>query len=586
MVVISMQHRQTQQLRAVVVLLAVVLSFGSRITVVAAPKHAVRLPRPNVVLVMTDDQGFGDLGLHGNKLIRTPHLDRFARGGIEFTRFYCSPVCAPTRASLMTGRYYYRSGVVHTSRGGAKMHGEETTLAESLARVGYHTGIFGKWHLGDNYPMRPQDQGFQETLVHKSGGIDQPPDVPNSYFNPLLWRNGKRFNSKGYCTDVFFDAAIQFIEQHREEPFFVYLPTNAPHTPLQVSRQYSDRYKAKGLSETTAHLYGMVENIDDNFGRLLKTLDRLKLREKTVVIFFSDNGPQQKRYNTGLRGRKSQTYEGGIRVPCFVQWSGVLSGKRQIDRIAAHIDIAPTILSLCAPGTVPSRPFDGQSLLPLLTGKTRPADWPDRTLYFQVHRGLIPKRYQNCAAVTQRFKLVGYPGTFSRENLATSDKPVLELYDLIADPGEKTNLAARRPRIVQNLKCGYESWFADVAKSRRFIPGVIHIGNPAENPTHLCRYQDGTYRDGVSRGWSVRIERKGRYQVTIHQDQNDAGGVLSVQWQGRTLRRPVSGTGSSAVFDLTAGAGPLDVWFVKTGQKRAVLSSKSIVGDVDIERLD
>ena len=226
-----------------------------------APNQADAKGRPNIILILTDDQGYGDVGIHGNDKIKTPHLDRFAQRGVEMTRFYCSPVCAPTRASLMTGRYYYRSGVVHTSRGGAKMHGEETTLAELLQNAGYRTGIFGKWHLGDNYPMRPQDQGFQDVLIHKSGGIGQTPDKPNSYFDPFLWHNGRREKARGYCTDVFFDAAIRFIERSQGEtdrPFFVYLPTNAPHTPLEIDAKYSGPYSAIGLNDITARVPWMA----------------------------------------------------------------------------------------------------------------------------------------------------------------------------------------------------------------------------------------------------------------------------------------------------------------------------------------
>jgi arylsulfatase A-like enzyme len=385
----------------------------------AQPQTAAQLQPgsqpPNILLILTDDQGYGDIGVHGNEKIRTPNLDRFAGEGVEFTRFYVSPVCSPTRASLMTGRYYYRSGVVHTSRGGAKMHGDEITIAELLKKAGYRTGIFGKWHLGDAYPMRPNDQGFDETLVHKSGAITQAPDVPNSYFDPLLWENGEAVRRKGYCTDVFFDAAIEFISQNRNRPFFAYIPTNAPHTPLEISDNYIAPYRAMGLDDATARIYGMVENIDDNFGRLLAKLDELDLRRNTVVIFISDNGPQQQRYTAGLRDRKSSVYEGGIRALSFWQWPAGFQQQRKLETLAAHIDVAPTLAQIAGGIEDPARPFDGKSLLPRLQGEQQP--WPERTLFFQVHRGLKPQLYRNAAVQTDRYKLVLTPGAFNGEHI-------------------------------------------------------------------------------------------------------------------------------------------------------------------------
>ena len=349
--------------------LAVLALLLLAITLSTLPLGAQTPRRPNIILVLADDQGYGDVGIHGNEKIRTPNLDRFAKEGSEFTRFYVSPVCAPTRASLMTGRYYYRSGVLQTYRGGAMMHGDETTLAEMLKGAGYRTGIFGKWHLGDSYPMRPTDQGFDETLVHKAGGITQPPDQPNSYFDPLLWQNNKPVRGKGYCTDIFFDAALHFIEQNREKPFFTYIATNAPHTPLEVSDQAVAPYRAMGLDDTTARIYGMVENIDKNFGRLLAKLDELGLRRNTVVIFLTDNGPQQQRYTAGLRDRKASVYEGGIRAISLWQWPAAFPQPRKIGRMAAHIDVAATLLEMTGTQPLASRTLDGKSLLPLLKGE-------------------------------------------------------------------------------------------------------------------------------------------------------------------------------------------------------------------------
>ncbi len=543
--------------------------------------------RPNIVVVMTDDQDYGDLGLHGNPHVRTPHLDRFGREGIQLTRFYVAPVCAPTRASLLTGRYHYRTGVLHTSRGGAKMHGDETTLAELLRDAGYRTGIFGKWHLGDTYPMRPSDQGFQESLIHKSGGINQGPDHPSSYFDPRLWRNNQPEPSKGYCTDIFFTAALQFIEANRGRPFFVYLPTNAPHTPLDVSPHYSDPYKAMGLDDTTAKVYGMVENIDENFARLIATLERLNVRNDTLVIFLTDNGAQQTRFSAGQRGRKGTVYEGGIHVPFFVQWPARLQGGRTIDRVAAHIDVLPTLLEFAGAPASAALPLDGSSLVPLLTRDVPAERWPERTLFLQVHRGLDPKRYQHFAAVTQQFKLVGYPGTFNQENLETTGgPPPLELYDLTSDPGEKKNLAPQNPEVVTRLRRQYEAWFESVRRERQFLPGVIHIGSDDEPETQLSRYQDGGYPGGVQSGWQVKVLRGGRYTVAFNRGVHAGAAQLAISWQGKTQKLSLAAGKNKVTATLTAGEGILDVWLESPDGRRLGYDAGDSQGDALLRRID
>jgi arylsulfatase A-like enzyme len=542
--------------------------------------------RPNVVVVMTDDQGYGDIGLHKNPHLRMPNLDRFAQEGVQFSRFYVSPVCAPTRASLMTGRYHYRTGVIHTSRGGAKMHGDEVTIAERLQAAGYRTGIFGKWHLGDNYPMRPSEQGFNEALIHKSGAIGQQSDAPSSYFNPRLWHNNEPKQTKGYCTDVFFDAALQFIEQNRERPFFVYLPTNAPHAPLDVEPRYVERYKALGLDDTTARVYGMVENIDENFARLLATLDRLGLRQNTLVVFLTDNGAQQARYNAGLRGRKGTTYEGGIRVPAFFQWPARVAGKRTIDRIAAHIDLFPTLLDACGVPDTARAKVDGTSLLPLLNGKISASTWPDRTLFLQCHRGLDPKQYQHASVVTQQFKLVTYPGTFNREDLEPSlTKPTLELYDIAADSSEKNDVAAVNPATVEALRLAYDAWFQDVRRTRDFRPGVIHLGSDREPSTHLSRYQDGSYVGEASRGWSVKVLQSGRYAITYLRGNHLGAVTLVVDWDGKSSRLPLAAGLNRITTDLSAGVGTLDIWIESMEGKRLPFTDNDTSGDAILERL-
>ncbi len=530
---------------------------------------------PNLILILTDDQGYGDVGVHGNAEIRTPNLDRFAREGVELSRFYVEPVCAPTRAALLTGRYHYRTGVIHTSRGGAKMHGDETTIAEVLRDAGYRTGIFGKWHLGDNYPMRPIDQGFEEALWHKGGGITQTPDQPNSYFDPWLWDGDEKVRKSGYCTDIFFDAALGFIEANSSEPFFVYLPTNTPHTPLQVAEDLWKPYADAGLDEDTARVYGMVENIDDNLGRLLAGLEELGLRENTVIAFISDNGPQQIRYTAGLRGRKGRNYDGGIRALSFWQGPGFTTGK--IDRVAAHIDVAPTFAELSGARRPGAWRVDGRSLVRLLTGSGD--DGPGRTHFSQVHRGLSPKPFQNAAVVTERWKLVAGPDTFGDEEWTLSDDPPLELYDLLGDPGEQNDLAAENGDVVDELRARYEAWFADVKASRDFTPGVIHLGAEGAGEQVLCRYQDSTFVDGAPTTWSVVVERAGRYKLSVRRPETFDGGQVEVEVNGELLSVDMLGYATGEV-SLPAGPATLGVWFRPEGGARYIPTDNSNRGDV------
>jgi arylsulfatase A-like enzyme len=489
--------------------------------------------RPNVVVIITDDQGYGDVGFHGNPRIQTPHLDRLARESTRVEHFYVSPVCAPTRASLMTGRYAYRTGVVDTFLGRAMMHPDEVTLAEMLAAAGYRTGIFGKWHLGDNYPLRSMDQGFQESLVLRGGGIGQPSDPPvpggGQYMDPVLQHNGRQTRTKGYCTDVFTDAAIEFIAQTRDRPFFVYLAYNAPHAPLQVPESDDLPYKSMDLSpagfpkigqpisprtdpDVTARIYGMVTRIDANLGRLFAKLDALSLTNETIVVFLTDNGPQQPRYNSGMRDRKGSVYEGGIRVPCFIRWPGRFAAGRVVDRIAGAFDIAPTLLDACGVQKPAGVVFDGRSLLPLLRGEA--VDWPDRTLFLQWHRGDVPQRFRAFAARSERYKLV-------RPESSTA-KPVeqsLELYDVQNDPFEFHDLSAQNPEVVARLRKSYEAWFDDVERTRHFAPPQIVLGSAHEDPSTLTR-QDwrgprARWDDEALGYWEVAVARSGRFDITL-----------------------------------------------------------------------
>ena len=538
--------------------------------------------RPNVVLIITDDQGYGTVGVHGNDQVRTPYMDRLANEGVAFDRFYGHPLCSPSRAALMTGRYFYRTGILHTSRGGALMSGDEVTAAELFRDAGYRTGIFGKWHLGDNYPMRPMDQGFEKAVWHKGGGIGQAPVRPNSYFDSLLWREGEDFQAKGYCTDVFFDEVLAFIEEYQSEPFFIYIPTNAPHGPLEISDEYADPYREMGLDDSVARIYGMVENIDDNIGRLLELLERLGLDEDTIIIFTSDHGPAGGRYNAGLRSTKGDVYEGGIRVPYFMRWPKGLPAGFKTDKIASHIDVLPTLLSLCNVDSPSDLRMDGVDLTPLIRGHD--VEWLDRTLFIQTHRGSRPRQYHNCTALTQRYKWLGYPGTGGQWDFETSSTDlVMELYDLEDDPGEEKEIGGQMPDLVAQMKRDYDAWFDDVASDWQV--GVIHIGNSAENPLTLCRYQDSEYISELPHGWRVKVEQSGTYEFRINRESLNGAGALGVQWQGNTQRSPLAVGENTGRFELEAGDGNLEIWFELEDIGRVTFSSNLTIGDVEVDYL-
>jgi arylsulfatase A-like enzyme len=564
-------------------------------TAVAEPAARAAEPsgqrRPNVLLILTDDQGFGDIGIHGNPRIKTPNLDRLSRQGIELEHFYVCPVCSPTRSSLLTGRYNYRTGIVDTYLGRSMMRPDEVTLAQMFRAAGYRTGIFGKWHLGDNYPLRPMDRGFDESLVLKGGGISQASDPPtpggSSYFDPLLQFNGKLIGTKGYCSDVYTDAALRFIGQSRERPFFAYLAYNAPHEPLQVPDRYYRPYKEMNLSlddfpttghlvegkmdpDKTARVYGMETNIDDNVGRLLAELQTQKLADDTIVIFLCDNGPQQPRYNAGLHGLKGSVYDGGIRVPFLVRWPGHFAAGKKLAPVAAHIDVMPTLLDACGVGQPYGIQIDGISLLPLLTGRTE--SLPDRTLYFQWHRGDVPELYRACAAREPRWKLVQPRGAAAGP---FAGPPRFELYDMPADSGEMNDVADKHPDVVERLRRGYEAWFKDVC-SRGFDPPRIFLGTRHENPVILTRQDLRGLPAGGSGSdvghWNVYVDESGEYEVTLRYA---AGGEGTVRFALRkTVASDAVDRGSDhctlAPVHLDAGDGRLEARVERAGKTSGV----------------
>ena len=521
--------------------------------------------RPNILLIMSDDQGYGDLSSHGNPWLKTPNLDRLRGEGVRFERFYVCPVCTPTRAGLMTGRYNYRTRAIDTYLGRAMMDPEEVTAAELLAGAGYRTGIFGKWHLGDHYPMRACDKGFQESLVHRGGGLVQPSDVPgNTYFSPVLSRNGEDWKSSGYCTDVFADAAIEFISRRSSAPFFCYLATNAPHSPLEIADEWAEPYRAMGLDEKVANVYGMVANLDWNIGRVLGKLNQLGIERDTLVIFLTDNGPQAfgqepVRYNAQMRGAKGTVYEGGIRVPSFWRWPGTLDAGRRVDTMAANIDVLPTLLEIAGvrnPGNRARAPrVDGRSLVPLLTRDGAP--WADRYYFTQWHRGDVPERYRACAAVSQRYKLVDGK----------------ELYDLVNDPFETRDIAAEKPDVAAEMRAAYERWFDDVSATRGYDPPRIPIGTPRENPVVLTRQDwrgDEGWEGGRCGHWLLDVASEGPYDITLTFNPLAQPAAVGFQLGDVTFEQQVEKDAASCTFpDVTLAPGParLDTWLTRGGKR-------------------
>ncbi|MHC4241225.1 MAG: arylsulfatase [Planctomycetota bacterium] len=499
--------------------------------------------RPNVVLVMTDDQGYGDLGCYGNPVIQTPNLDRLYTQSIRLTDFHVSPTCSPTRAALMTGHYCNRT-----------------------------TAIFGKWHLGDNYPFRPQDRGFGEVLIHGGGGVGQGPDYwGNDYFDDTYFHNGKPKKFEGYCTDIWFDGAMKFIEANKARPFFCYIPTNAPHGPYNVADKYSKPYRDKGLEKNQANFYGMITNIDENMGRLMSRLKELDLQENTILIFMTDNGTSAG-YAGGMRGKKGSEYEGGHRVPCFIRWPEAnLTGGIDVDRLTAHVDLLPTLIELCGLKKPRGVKFDGDSIVQLLRREDK--SWPERILITDSQRIEHPQKWRKSAVMTDRWRLINGK----------------ELYDIKSDPSQKNDIASNNPQAVEKLRKAYEDWWEDV--SERFDEYCETIlGSDKQNPTRLMSHDwhtqkvpwhqravlNGTQANGF---WAVDVERDGRYQFELRRwakeldagiNEAIAGGKAITATKARLtiadqdVTVPVSRNAREVTFDLRLKAGKtrLQTWLM------------------------
>ena len=557
---------------------------------------------PNVILIITDDQGYGDLGIHNNPNIKTPAIDAFARQSIRFNNFHVSPVCAPTRSSLMTGRYSLRTGVRDTYNGGAIMATSEFTLAEMLKKVNYTTGIFGKWHLGDNYPSRPSDQGFDESLIHLAGGIGQVGDFTNyfksetSYFDPVLWHNNQQKPYDGYCSDIFTNNAIDFIEKNQDQPFFCYLSFNAPHTPLQVPNKYYQMYKdidpSKGIDpkllptaemteksdEDARKVYAMVTNIDDNLSRLFQKIKALGIEDNTIIIFMTDNGPQQARYVAGMRGRKSSVHRGGIRVPFFMRYPSKFAGNSEMNQMAAHIDLLPTLSQLCGAPMPQDRKIDGRSFIPALEGKAL----PERS-FFSYWTRKLPEKYNNIALQRGQYKLVGKKDFDAK----VED---FELYNLQEDPFEKNNLVVQNKEKATLLRTEMDALISEFSSAPNLVsPPRINVGTPHENPVYLNRNDAGGQRgvwnqEQVFSYWKVDLQ-KGVYNLKFKFIKPlKGGGEMFLELGQRILKKhnPLAESDLLEWKGVSLPQGPLDF----TPFYRKEWRSRYFPLWVEIERVD
>jgi len=496
--------------------------------------------QPNVILVMTDDQGYGDICSNGSPYLKTPNLDQLYKESTRLANFHSDPCCSPTRAALMTGQYSARSGVWHTTGGRSLLDKGKTTMADVFKFNGYKTAIFGKWHLGESYPFRPQDRGFDESVVFPGGGVGSNIDYwGNDYFDDTYLHNGMPQKYEGYCDKVWFDEAISFIRKNKQQPFFCYLPTNIPHAPLNVDEKYSAPYRLENnLSDRLANYYGMIAEFDEELGRLMKEIRLLGLEENTIVVFMSDNGPcpwfggvkinndgfLEEGYSAGMRGGKIWGYDNAHRVPCFIRWpaGGVQQGK-DLNDLTAHFDLLPTFIDACDLKNPGREKFDGVSLLPILT--TEKAKTTDRTVIVQNQRVDFPVKYKEYQVLTDQWRLVNPymkeledMEEFNKGKTGAKTPPFFmkqdqyELYDILADPGEKNNLASQFPEVVNQLNQKYEDWWVSVSNNFDQYNNII-IGSVKANPTLLDSHSAHVKEN--LRVWAVEVETDGRYKIEI-----------------------------------------------------------------------
>ncbi|MBK1878973.1 arylsulfatase [Pelagicoccus mobilis] len=541
--------------------------------------------RPNVVLIVTDDQGYGDVSAHGNPELQTPNLDALHRQSLRLTDFHVDPTCAPTRAAVMTGKYSHHAGVWHTVRGGNHLRRGEVTMAEVFKENGYATALFGKWHLGANYPYRPMDRGFDEWLGIGDGG----PGTSDDYFwndrvNDVYWHNGEQVHREGYNPDVFFDAALDYIKGYNEpNPFFVYLPTYAPHDPCTLPDPgLANKYLDAGTPKGRALFYAMIERVDQNVGKLLETLDGQGLADDTIVIFMTDNGSTHGRssFNAGMSGGKGSTQDGGHRVPCFIRWpSGDLGEARDIDTLSAHIDLLPTLTELCGLELHKKIDFDGTSLVPLM--KEEESDWPERTLFVEVQRKAEYEKGWRSAVLTQRWRLLSLD----------------ELYDIKADPAQKNNVSAEYPEVVEQLRKRFDDYWALVTPEDRVFPLPI-VGTEFDEEVYLgvSELREGTLWNHahtasgkpISGLWHFEVETPGAFEIEIRRwpKEVDGGTISGVPPVTKTVDAWDYGPKTHLLYGDEFVALPIKEAYLRVGDvsdsKQVTVSDESLVFEVEL----
>lgn len=479
------------------------------------------MKKPNIVFILTDDQGYGDLGCTGNSIINTPNINTLYSESVSFSDFHVGPTCAPTRAGLLTGHYHNSTGVWHTIGGRSLLRKDEVSLADIFKNNGYTTGIFGKWHLGDNYPYRPQDRGFNEVIMHGGGGIGQTPDYwGNDYFDDTYSNMGEHEAFEGYCTDVFFRKGMEFIKRHKDEPFFCYIPTNAPHLPYNVEEKYADLYRGS-VPEDRAKFYGMITNIDENIGKLREMLIEEGLAENTIVIFMTDNGTSggckvgkdghvTEGYNALMRGVKGSPYDGGHRVAFTLHWpSGGYDNFIDAKGLSANVDFLPTLIDLCGLTSPENLNFDGVSLVPMMKEEIIESG---RYVVTDSQRVPFPIKWKESCVMQNKWRLVNGK----------------ELYDVSNDPGQVEDLAGLIPDKVKELRRAYEIWWNKV--SERFDEEIpISIGSDKEKLTVInsmdwrgdmadCAWNQGQIRAGkICNSYvEILVEQDGKYCFELY----------------------------------------------------------------------